>query len=135
VFAGSGDGGFIFPEFMPAYDAMMAFAKLLEFLQRADGTLSDLLGSLPTYSLMRREVYTSWEAKGTVMRVLLETHQGEGVDSTDGVKISWDGGRRWVLILPDQEEPVLHLYAEGDGESDTRAILDNYEEQIKKSAL
>jgi phosphomannomutase len=69
------------------------------------------------------------------MRVLLETHQGEGVDSTDGVKISWDGGRRWVLILPDQEEPVLHLYAEGDGESDTRAILDNYEEQIKKSAL
>ena len=32
VFAGAGDGGFMFPEFMPAYDAMMAFARLLEML-------------------------------------------------------------------------------------------------------
>jgi hypothetical protein len=30
---------------------------------------------------------------------------------------------------------VLHLYAEGDGEADTRAILDTYEAEIKKSAL
>jgi mannose-1-phosphate guanylyltransferase/phosphomannomutase len=89
---------------------------------------------MPKYSLMRREVFTSWENKGTVMRHLLETHQGDGVDSTDGIKISWDDGRRWVLVLPDQEEPVLHLVAEGDGEADTRAILDTYETEIKNFA-
>jgi mannose-1-phosphate guanylyltransferase/phosphomannomutase len=135
VFAGSGDGGFIFSEFMPAYDAMMTFAKLLEMLALAGETLSSLLDGLPSYSLMRREVFTSWESKGTVMRALLETHQGDGVDSTDGLKITWDQGSRWVLVIPDQEEPVLHLFAEGDGEADCRAILDTYEAEIKKSAL
>lgn len=135
LFAGSGDGGFIFPRFMPAYDAMMAFCKLLELLSVTNEDLSELLASLPSYSLMKREVYTSWETKGTVMRVLLEKHQQDALDSTDGVKISWDGGSRWVLVIPDPEEPVLHLYAEGDGESDTRALLDTYESEIKKSAL
>jgi len=135
VFAGSGDGGFIFPEFMPVYDAMMTFAKLIEMLALTGETLSSLLEKLPTYYLMRREVFTSWENKGTVMRVLLETHQGDGVESTDGIKVTWDGGKRWVLVVPDPEEPVLHLYAEGDGEADTRAILERYEEEIKKSAL
>jgi len=134
VFAGSGDGGFIFPDFMSSYDAMMAFAKILEMLQLTGLTLEKLVTEMPRYSLMRREVFTSWENKGTVMRHLLETHQGDGVDSTDGIKISWDDGSRWVLVLPDQEEPVLHLVAEGDGDADTRAILDTYEAEIKNSA-
>lgn len=114
---------------------MMTFAKLIEMLALTGETLSSLVGKLPTYYLERREVFTSWENKGTVMRVLLETHQGDGVDSTDGIKVTWDGGKRWVLVVPDQEEPVLHLYAEGDGEADTRAILERYEAEIKKSAL
>ena len=65
------------------------------------------------------------------MRQLLETHQGAGVDSTDGIKITWDGGR-WVLVLPDQEEPVLHLYAEGNDEEDCQEILNEYEAEIKR---
>lgn len=135
IFAGSGDGGFIFPEFMPVYDAMMTFARLTEMLAVTGETLAGLLEALPPYTLMRREVFTSWENKGTVMRELLEKHQGDTVDSTDGVKISWDDGSRWVLVVPDQEEPVLHLYAEGDGEADARAILDTYETEIKGYSL
>jgi phosphomannomutase len=114
---------------------MMTFAKLIEMLALTGETLASLLESLPSYCLMKREAFTSWENKGTVMRELLEMHQGDGVDSTDGIKISWDNGKRWVLVIPDHEEPVLHLYAEGDGEADTRAILDTYESEIKKSAL
>lgn len=134
VFAGGGDGGFIFPDFMSAYDAMMAFGKLLEMMAVSGENLSRLASRLPTCYLERREVFTSWENKGTVMRELLEAHQGHGVDSTDGVKISWDGGR-WVLVVPDREEPVLHLYAEGKNEDDCVEILEEYEERIKTSAL
>ncbi len=133
IFAGSGAGGFIFPEFMPAYDAMMAFAKLLEMVAARGESLSALVERLPTFHVMRREVFTSWESKGTVMRQLLETHQGPEVDTTDGMKISWDGGR-WALVLPDQEEPVLHLYAEGKNEEDCVEILGELEEEIKRSA-
>jgi len=132
VFAGSGNGGFIFPDFLPAFDAIMTFAKLLELLSSAGEPLSSLVSELPTYHIMRREVITSWENKGTVMRQLAESNQGGEVDSTDGLKISW-GPDRWVLILPDGEEPVLHLYAEGRDEGDCREILDRYEADIKKS--
>jgi mannose-1-phosphate guanylyltransferase/phosphomannomutase len=82
---------------------------------------------------MRRQVFTSWEHKGTVMRQLLEANQGPQVDSTDGIKISWDEDR-WVLIQPDQDEPILHLYAEGRSEQDCRNTLDKYEGEIKRSA-
>lgn len=134
VFAGSGDGGLMFPDFMPAFDAMISFGKLLEMLTSRGESLSALVSSLPRYFVMRRQVFTSWENKGTVMRKLLETHQGPGVDSTDGIKISWDGGR-WVLVFPDQEEPVLHLYAEGKNEEDCVEILDEYEGEIKRTAV
>jgi mannose-1-phosphate guanylyltransferase/phosphomannomutase len=133
VFAGSGDGGFIFPDFMPAYDAIMAFAKLLEMLAARGESLSELVAGLPAYYIMRRQVLTSWESKGTVMRQLLETHQGPTVDSTDGIKISLDDAS-WVLIQPDQDEPMLHLYAEGQSEEDCRETLDKYEAEIKRSA-
>ncbi|MFH1149922.1 MAG: sugar phosphate nucleotidyltransferase [Actinomycetota bacterium] len=129
VFAGGGGGGFIFPDFMPAYDAMMAFARLLEFLALAGESLSAIVEGLPEFHLQSRVVYTSWENKGTVMRELLEAHAEERLDTTDGVKINLSD-RSWVLVLPDPDEPVLHLYAEGDGEVDCQAILDRMEAEI-----
>jgi mannose-1-phosphate guanylyltransferase/phosphomannomutase len=65
------------------------------------------------------------------MRQLLEEHEGDEIDSTDGMKISWDKNR-WVLILPDQDEPVFHMYAEGRDEEDCRESLDRYEAEIRK---
>lgn len=134
VFAGNADGGFIFPDFLPAFDAMLTFTRLLEMLAARDESLSALFSELPTCFVRKRQVFTSWENKGTVMRELLESHQGPGVDTTDGLKVSWDGGR-WVLIVPDPEEPVLHLYAEGKNEEDADEILGEYETRIKSSAL
>lgn len=131
VFAGLGDGSFIFPDFMPVFDAIMTFAKLLEMLAGTGETLSKMVSELPSYHIMSRQVVTSWEAKGAVMRQLLETHQSDGVDSTDGMKVAW-APNRWVLVLPDLEEPVLHLYAEGSDEGDCKEILDRYESEIKK---
>jgi mannose-1-phosphate guanylyltransferase/phosphomannomutase len=134
VFAGGGDGGFIFPDFMPVYDAMMTFARTLEMLAASGDTIGLLKSNLPTYHLMRREVVTSWESKGAVMRRLLEKHKDESIDSTDGMKISL-GEHRWVLILPDQEEPVFHIYAEGDNEEDCLEILNLYEAEVKEFSL
>lgn len=129
VFAGGGGGGFIFPDFMPAYDAMMTFARLLEFLALTGESLSTTVEALPEFHLQSRVVYTSWENKGTVMRELLEAHADEQLDTTDGVRIDISD-RSWILVLPDPEEPVLHLYAEGDGEVDCQAILDRMEAEI-----
>jgi mannose-1-phosphate guanylyltransferase/phosphomannomutase len=112
VFAGAPGGGYVFPGFLPAYDAIASLCKLLELLAPIDRPLSELVAELPRPTLIHRQVQCPWALKGTVMRVLNERYADEDVDVTDGIKIFDERG--WVQVLPDGDEPTIHLYAEGD---------------------
>src|SRR5207244_6282668 len=68
TFAGDEGGGYIFPSFLPAYDAVMSLAKLLELLATANTMLDAVVDRIPPAHIARRDVPTPWEAKGTVMR-------------------------------------------------------------------
>ena len=46
------------------------------------------------------------------MRVLNERLAGRDVDLTDGIKVLDERG--WSQVLPDPDEPLVHLYAEGE---------------------
>ena len=46
------------------------------------------------------------------MRVLTEQLKGRELDLTDGIKVLDERG--WAEVLPDPDEPVVHIYAEGD---------------------
>jgi mannose-1-phosphate guanylyltransferase/phosphomannomutase len=46
------------------------------------------------------------------MRVLNERLADRPLDLTDGIKLFEDRG--WTQVLPDPDEPLLHLYAEGE---------------------
>src|SRR5262249_23984688 len=74
VFAASEDG-VIFPRFMPAFDAVVALAKLLELTARLHRSLESVVDRLPETHVVRRDVPTPWEAKGTVMRNVIEWAQ------------------------------------------------------------
>ena len=112
VFAGSGAGGFVFPEFLPAYDGMASVCKLLELLAPVRRPLSELVAELPQSTVVHRRVRCPWARKGTVMRVLTERMKGKKVDLLDGIKVFEDGC--WAQVLPDPDEPVVHVYAEAD---------------------
>ncbi|MFL5963353.1 MAG: sugar phosphate nucleotidyltransferase [Gaiellaceae bacterium] len=112
VFAGAPGGGYVFPRFLPAYDAIASLCKLLELLAAVEQPMSKLVSQLPRPTLIHRQVQCPWALKGTVMRVLNERYAEGDVDVTDGIKIFDERG--WVQVLPDADEPVIHLYAEGD---------------------
>jgi mannose-1-phosphate guanylyltransferase / phosphomannomutase len=120
IFAGTVGGGYVFPEFLPAYDAMASLVKLLELLARSPKRVSELVAGLPRTTLVHRRVHCPWALKGTVMRVLNERLQGRELDLTDGIKVF--DSRGWAQALPDADEPVIHLYAEGDTEEDSAAL-------------
>ncbi len=107
TFAASADGGYIWPDFLPAVDASATLAKLLDLLARADRPLSAFVRELPTVHIARESVPTPWERKGAVMRELVERVPPDGLVLIDGVKIQRDDG--WVLVLPDPEEAVTHV--------------------------
>jgi mannose-1-phosphate guanylyltransferase / phosphomannomutase len=115
IFAGAVGGGYLFPDFLPAYDAMASLCKLLELLAPFDRPLSDLVSDLPESHVVHRRVACSWAQKGLVMRVLAERLKDRDVDLSDGIKIIDERG--WAQVLPDPDEPVVHVYAEGADEA------------------
>jgi mannose-1-phosphate guanylyltransferase / phosphomannomutase len=120
IFAGALSGGYVFPDFLPAYDAVASLCKLLELLAQESRPLSELVAELPESTLVHRQLPCPWTMKGLVMRVLAERLKGRELDLVDGVKLFTDRG--WVQVLPDPDEPTLHIYAEGQTDADSEQL-------------
>jgi mannose-1-phosphate guanylyltransferase/phosphomannomutase len=121
IFAGAVGGGYVFPEFLPAYDAMASLCKLLELLATVGRPLSELVSELPESHVVHRRVPCPWAQKGLVMRVLTERLKDRDVDLSDGIKVLDERG--WAQVLPDPDEPIVHVYAEG-ADDETSAELE-----------
>jgi mannose-1-phosphate guanylyltransferase / phosphomannomutase len=135
VFAGSLGGGYIFPRFLPAFDAVMSLGKLLELLASQAQPLSEQLAEIPTSTLVHKTVACPWALKGTVMRTATEHLQREAAGSDaeigllDGIQLHRDGG--WVQLLPDADEPVFHVYAEGADRLDSERLADGFLQVVR----
>jgi mannose-1-phosphate guanylyltransferase/phosphomannomutase len=128
--AASQEGGFIFPRFLPAYDATAAFVNVLELLARSGLRLSKIVAGLPRISIVHDSVVTPWEQKGLVMRTLVERIKDREMVMVDGVKILHDDG--WALVLPDPEEPITHIWAEADSDAEARTLSQEYARRIRQ---
>ncbi len=129
VMAADGTGMFIFPDFQPVADAMMAVARLLNYLALHQTPLSAVIDSLPHFGIHSRTVNCPWESKGAVMRQLHEQFRGQNIQIVDGIKIFLDGGA-WVLIRPDPDRPVFHVVAEASDPAWARSLIDEYAQKV-----
>jgi len=111
VLGGSGEIGFIFPQFHPGFDAMFSIAKLIEMLTTQERSLGQLRADLPNVIHRHYTVRCPWGVKGALMRHLVETHATENLELIDGVKLLNYQNDNWILVLPDAGEPLVHLYA------------------------
>jgi mannose-1-phosphate guanylyltransferase/phosphomannomutase len=129
-FAASQEGGFLFPSFLPAYDATAAFVHLLEYLARGGLRLSKVVAGLPRVHVAHETVVTPWEQKGLVMRMLVERTKDQELVLVDGVKVIHDNG--WALVVPDPEEPLTHVWAEGGSEAEARGLAQEYSRRLRQ---
>jgi mannose-1-phosphate guanylyltransferase/phosphomannomutase len=129
-FAGSSDGGFILPGFLPAFDAAASLVKLLELLAASGSRLSTVVEALPRTHMAHETVVTPWEQKGTVMRSLVEMSKDREVQLIDGIKVHH--GDAWALALPDPEEPVTHIWSEGPTDAEARSLAGEYARRIRQ---
>jgi mannose-1-phosphate guanylyltransferase / phosphomannomutase len=131
IFAGTLDGSYAFPEFLPTFDAVAALCKLLELLAPVERPLSELVAELPKPTLVRREVRCPWALKGLVMRVLTERLKGRELDLLDGIKVYDERG--WAQLLPDPDEPLLHIYAEGRTTEESEELESELEALVEEA--
>jgi mannose-1-phosphate guanylyltransferase/phosphomannomutase len=124
VLVGDGRGAFAFPELQPAFDGMLAIAKLLELLATFQMRLSEVVDDLPAYYMSTTSVSCPWEHKGKVMRILNEQYRERRAKPIDGIKI--DLGKEWVLVLPDADSPLFHVFAESVSNEQAQALAEKY---------
>ena len=79
---------------------------------------------------MHRRLSCPWALKGVVMRVLTERLRDRELDLMDGIKVF--GERGWVQILPDPDEPLMHIYAEGRTEKDSKALEAEFRAMVEE---
>ena len=69
------------------------------------------------------------------MRTATEYLQREAADSDaelgllDGIQLRRDGG--WVQLLPDADEPVFHVYAEGPDHEESERLAESFLEVVR----
>jgi mannose-1-phosphate guanylyltransferase/phosphomannomutase len=117
-------GYVVMPALLPAPDGMFAFARLLEFLAQQQGRLSDLLDALPRWHTTARTVSCPWESKGVVMRRLHEEYRSTSSAQVDGVRVNV--GDDWVLVLPDPDQPIFHVYGDSASEQQADTLAERY---------
>jgi mannose-1-phosphate guanylyltransferase/phosphomannomutase len=129
-FAADGRGGYILPGFLPAFDASAALVKLLDLLARSGRSLSEVRRELPAVCQSHETVTTPWEMKGSVMRTLVESADGE-LQLIDGVKVVYPDGS-WALALPDPDAPVTQVWAEAGTTAAAKSLAKEWVKRVRR---
>ncbi|SHE68374.1 mannose-1-phosphate guanylyltransferase / phosphomannomutase [Caldanaerobius fijiensis DSM 17918] len=110
------------------FDAISFLVKILEILAKEKITLEELLNRLPNFYYDKEIVPCSWDAKGRIIRSLIEEANKDD-EVLEGAKIKHDKG--WAMVLPDPEQPACRVYAQGYTEEYARELTDMYVKKIK----
>ena len=82
--------------------------------------------------VLHDEVPTPPEQKGLIMRTLMEQLAETEADLVlvDGIKVRTADG--WVLVVPDPEDPVTHVWAESADLVASERLAASYVERITR---
>ncbi|MDO9026820.1 MAG: mannose-1-phosphate guanyltransferase [bacterium] len=124
-FIASRRAGFIFPEFQPAFDAMLTVCKILEMMALSQAKIEDLSSEIPQSFLARKNIACPWSKKGEVLRALIEdTKAHQEREMIDGLKLFF--GRDWVQVIPDPYRELFHVNAEADSREQAEKMAEEY---------
>jgi mannose-1-phosphate guanylyltransferase/phosphomannomutase len=130
LLAVDGAGQFVFPSFQPAVDGMIAAVRLLEYMANRRLHLSEVTGYLPSAHLARSSILCPWEAKGKVMRLLLQQAKDQMVENIDGLKIHLNESE-WVHLTPNSDKPRFEVLAEASSPGRAAELVAEYEQHIQ----
>lgn len=115
-------------QFFLHFDALSALVRVLELMALHNASLSEMLDEIPSFFMDRREVPVSWEAKGRVIRYLIQDPPTSQLELLDGVKVYHQDG--WALVLPDPDEPVCRVFSEGNTMEIAESLTEFYINKI-----
>ena len=112
------------------FDAISGLVKIMDFLKSNNYKLADLVTMIPDFYVHEKEVECSWNAKGKVMRQIIQESDNNSIETLEGVKIFKDGS--WVLILPDAEQPVCRIKSESYSAEVAEELTSFYADKVSQ---
>jgi mannose-1-phosphate guanylyltransferase/phosphomannomutase len=131
-FASDAEGGYAYPGVLPAMDGLLTLGKVLELLARRGASVSQMVAKTPRAHVTHLLQTCPWNLKGSVMRRITAQLSDARVSLIDGVKVFLDD-HDWVLVLPDSEEALFHVYAEADDERHASSLAESYREKLARA--
>lgn len=112
------------------FDPFEYIGRVIEYICVNKISFKELLNELPEYFWTYKTVYCPWEAKGKVIRHLMEAKNPNiTIETIEGVKFHHKEG--CVLILPDAEKPLCKIYGEGYTQEFAENITEELIERVK----
>jgi mannose-1-phosphate guanylyltransferase / phosphomannomutase len=112
------------------FDAMAALVKILDFMSLNNYKLSDLVDMIPDFYINKQEVECPWNAKGKVIREIIQEKNSDVIETIEGVKVYRDDG--WVLVLPDSELPICKIISESSSAEFAEELSNIYVNKIRE---
>lgn len=115
VIGGEGNGGIIYPELHYGRDALVGIALFLTHLAQSGTSISNLKREYPNYTISKNKIELSPDINvDEILENLKEAYKDKEIDTTDGVKIYFDG--EWVHLRKSNTEPIIRIYSESSSE-------------------
>ncbi|MDP2892186.1 MAG: sugar phosphate nucleotidyltransferase, partial [Bacillota bacterium] len=102
--------------------------QLVEFMEKRKALLSELVGEVPDFHMVKKSVPCQLCDFGTVMRKL--SLQGADEGMPEGTRIKAGGG--WAMVLPDADAQCMHIFGHGYSEEYAEDISNIACEQVGK---
>jgi phosphomannomutase len=128
IIGGEGNGGVIYPRINFARDSLVGIALVLHLLARSGKTVTDLLESVPRYSIVKEKLAVPSDRIPGVLRMIRREFAKFPMDTRDGVKVTQPDG--WFLVRGSNTEPIIRIVAEATSEDRAREMVDTVYQQI-----
>lgn len=122
ILGGEGSGSAALLDFSPAFDGFLMMALLLDAMAESSCKMSDLLGQIPRYQIVKRHItlgtQESYQALERAKDHLCKGPSNATIDLTDGIRADWPDG--WLHVRRSHTQQIVRIISEAT----TREVAD-----------
>ncbi|MBI3821537.1 MAG: phosphoglucosamine mutase [Planctomycetes bacterium] len=131
VIGGEGNGGVIDPRIGWVRDPFIGMALILQLLVDSGKTLSQIVGELPPYTIVKDKYDVSPEGLPKLYAALAARWPDATPNRLDGLRLDWPN--RWVHVRPSNTEPIVRVIAEAPDAEAARTLCKEVGSLLAKS--
>jgi phosphomannomutase len=130
---GEGNGGVIIPAVHPCRDSFAGMAVILQLLAEEGKSLSDLVGAMPSYTIVKEKVPCPSDSVFSVLKRIGELFgDGAEMDRTDGIRLAWKDA--WLQVRASNTEPIVRVIVEAADEKKALSITKRAKDEVQRIA-